>query len=136
MRQLRQVKEAFPHVKVTVGICSDELVMKYKGGPLVMTYDERVASVAECKYVDNIVDHGMFYPTVELLDELEADLIAHDKIPYGCPDGDDCYKPFKDIDRFLTTERTEGISTTDLIQRIVDMNKEFSERNMKRGKSG
>ncbi|KAK6037663.1 hypothetical protein COOONC_24832, partial [Cooperia oncophora] len=49
VRQLRQVKESFPDVFVTAGICSDELVRKYKGGPLVMTYEERFASVAECK---------------------------------------------------------------------------------------
>ncbi|VDP03898.1 unnamed protein product [Heligmosomoides polygyrus] len=122
VRQLRQVKEAFPNVKVTAGVCSDELVRKYKGGPLVMTYEERIASVMECQYVDNVIDHGMFYPTIELLDRLEvtADLIAHDDIPYQCPDSDDCYKPFKDVDRFLTTERTQNISTTNLIQRIID----------------
>ncbi|KAK6038328.1 hypothetical protein COOONC_24167 [Cooperia oncophora] len=83
-----------------------------------MTYEERFASVAECKYVDNVIDHGMFYPTVELLDELQADLIAHDAIPYESPDSDDCYKPFKKIDRFLTTQRTENISTTDLIHAL------------------
>lgn len=136
VRQLRQVKEAFPNVKVTAGVCSDELVRKYKGGPLVMTYEERIASVMECQYVDNVIDHGMFYPTIELLDRLEADLIAHDDIPYQCPDSDDCYKPFKDVDRFLTTERTQNISTTNLIQRIIDRCDMFRERNNNREKYG
>ncbi|RCN24041.1 cytidyltransferase domain protein [Ancylostoma caninum] len=71
-RQLRQVKEAFPNVIVTAGLCSDELVIKNKGGPLVMTYEERLASVKECRYVDNVIDHGMFYPTIELLDRIEV----------------------------------------------------------------
>ncbi|EYB93308.1 hypothetical protein Y032_0183g909 [Ancylostoma ceylanicum] len=71
-RQLRQVKEAFPNVIVTAGLCSDELVIKNKGGPLVMTYEERVASVKECRYVDNVIDHGMFYPTIELLDRIQV----------------------------------------------------------------
>ncbi|KAI6230759.1 Choline-phosphate cytidylyltransferase [Aphelenchoides fujianensis] len=31
----------------------------------------------------------------------------------------DCYAPFKKADRFLETQRTPEISTTDLIQRIV-----------------
>ncbi|WKY09685.1 hypothetical protein Q1695_002217 [Nippostrongylus brasiliensis] len=136
VRQLRQVKEAFPNVIVTAGICSDDQVRKYKGGPLVMTFDERWASVEECKYVDNVIDHGMFYPTIKLLNDLQADLIAHDAIPYLCPDSDDCYKPFKDADRFLTTQRTENISTTDLIQRIVDQCDQFRERNVKREKYG
>ncbi|KAL6744378.1 hypothetical protein Aduo_017319 [Ancylostoma duodenale] len=135
-RQLRQVKEAFPNVIVTAGLCSDDLVIKNKGGPLVMTYEERVASVKACRYVDNVINHGMFYPTIELLDRIEADLIAHDDIPYGCPDSDDCYKPFKMADRFLTTQRTKNISTTDLIQRIVDNSENFRERNMKREQLG
>ncbi|EYB93305.1 hypothetical protein Y032_0183g908 [Ancylostoma ceylanicum] len=66
---------------------------------------------------------------------LKADLIAHDDIPYGCPDSDDCYKPFKMADRFLTTQRTKHISTTDLIQRIIDDSENFRERNTKREQS-
>ncbi|VDL78431.1 unnamed protein product [Nippostrongylus brasiliensis] len=96
-------------------VCSDDQVRKYKGGPLVMTFDERWASVEECKYVDNVIDHGMFYPTIKLLNDLQ---------------------PFKDADRFLTTQRTENISTTDLIQRIVDQCDQFRERNVKREKYG
>ncbi|EPB71182.1 cytidyltransferase domain protein [Ancylostoma ceylanicum] len=102
-RQLRQVKEAFPNVIVTAGLCSDELVIKNKGGPLVMTYEERVASVKECRYVDNVIDHGMFYPTIELLDRIQ--------VP------------------------TKHISTTDLIQRIIDDSENFRERNTKREQS-
>ncbi|KHJ90907.1 cytidyltransferase domain protein, partial [Oesophagostomum dentatum] len=104
-RQLRQAKESFPNVIVTAGVCSDDLVVKYKGGPLVMTQDERMASLKECKYVDHVIDHGMFYPTLELLDKIQADLIAHDELPYACPDGDDCFKAFKEADRFLATQR-------------------------------
>ncbi|KJH53651.1 cytidyltransferase domain protein [Dictyocaulus viviparus] len=105
INQLRQVKEAFPNVKVTVGICSDEMVLKFKGGPLVMSQDERLASVAGCKYVDNVIDHGMFYPTIELLDKLQADLIAHDNIPYLVAGSVDCFKLFKESDRFLPTQK-------------------------------
>ncbi|VDM75687.1 unnamed protein product [Strongylus vulgaris] len=70
-RQLKQVKEAFPNVIVTAGVCSDDLVIKNKGGPLVMTHEERLASLRECQYVDHVIDHGMFYPTLELLDQLQ-----------------------------------------------------------------
>ncbi|CAJ0588336.1 unnamed protein product [Cylicocyclus nassatus] len=135
-RQLRQAKEAFPNVIITAGVCNDDLVTKYKGGPVVMTQEERMAAVRECQYVDNVVDHGMFYPTIELLDQMQADLIAHDDIPYTCPESDDCYEPFKRADRFLTTQRTKHISTTDLIQRILDNCENFRERNSRRANSG
>ncbi|KAK6031493.1 cytidyltransferase domain protein [Ostertagia ostertagi] len=92
VRQLKQVKEAFPDVIVTAGVCSNELVCKYKGGPLVMTFEERFTSVAECKYVDR-------------LNYFHADLIAHDGAPYAGIDGEDCFKPFKELDRFLPTQR-------------------------------
>ncbi|WKY12917.1 hypothetical protein Q1695_004046 [Nippostrongylus brasiliensis] len=131
VRMFRQLKEAFPNVKLTAGICSDELVQRFKG-PLVMTFEERFASLKSCPYVDQVVDYGMYWATLELLDELEADLMAHDAAPYACDDGSDCFKPFKDADRFISTVRTENISTTELIQRILDRHEVFCDRNAKR----
>ncbi|VDL83258.1 unnamed protein product [Nippostrongylus brasiliensis] len=77
VRMFRQLKEAFPNVKLTAGICSDELVQRFKG-PLVMTFEERFASLKSCPYVDQVVDYGMYWATLELLDELEDRKHFHD----------------------------------------------------------
>lgn len=38
--------------------------------------------------------------------------------------GEDAYTPFRKANRLLTIKRTEGISTTDLVGRLLTMSKE------------
>jgi len=38
--------------------------------------------------------------------------------------GEDAYTPFRKSNRLLTIKRTEGISTTDLVGRLLTMSKE------------
>ncbi|PIO63820.1 hypothetical protein TELCIR_14568 [Teladorsagia circumcincta] len=72
--------------------------------------------------------------TILVASLFHADLIAHDGAPYADLNGVDCFKPFKELDRFLPTQRTENISTTNLIQRVLDQCELFHERNRKRSK--
>ncbi|CAJ0963294.1 unnamed protein product, partial [Mesorhabditis belari] len=136
---LRQAKQAFPDVFLVVGVNTDEDVIKYKGGRTVMSFEERRRAVLECKYVDEVVENQPFYFNIHYVNKIQCDLVAHDDIPYntggtfsGAENGD-FYLRFKRLDRFLTTQRTEGISTTNLIQRILNSHKEYVERNEKRG---
>jgi choline-phosphate cytidylyltransferase len=46
-------------------------------------------------------------------------MIAHDTLPYKTPEKDDCYYEFKISGRFLPTLRTEGISTSSILTRIL-----------------
>ena len=43
----------------------------------------------------------------------------HDDLPYGCHEIEDIYLPIKKIGKFIPTQRTEGISTSDLALRII-----------------
>ena len=58
---------------------------------------------------------------VDFLDKHNIDFVCHDTLPYTetLEGADDVYKPFKEAGRFLPTLRTEGISTTDLTERVV-----------------
>jgi len=47
--------------------------------------------------------------------------------------GNDVYQGLKDMHRFLTIKRTEGVSTSDLIMRIIKDRDVYIERNLKRG---
>ena len=59
--------------------------------------------------------------------------MAHDDLPYGADNQEDIYKWLKDTGRFVATERTEGISTTDVIARIIKDYDIYVRRNLARG---
>jgi ethanolamine-phosphate cytidylyltransferase len=55
--------------------------------------------------------------------------MAHGDDPVLGPDGEDTYGCFKEAGRFKVFKRTEGISTTDIVGRLLSLNKD-TERHM------
>lgn len=119
MLQLRQCKLAFPSTYLMVGVCSDELVRRYKASP-VLTSAERYESVRHCKWVDEVVEDAPWTVDQAFLDEHQIDYVAHDEEPYVSAGSDDVYAYVKSIGAFLPTKRTNGVSTSELLQRIVE----------------
>lgn len=130
--QLKQIKNIYPNLKLVIGVCNDADVIKNKGHG-IMDEKERVETVKHCRYVDDIIFPAPWVPTLEFMDEKGIDFIAHDTIPYDCPGIDDVYLPMKQAGRFIATMRTEGISTSDLLTRILKDREEYYERNLKKG---
>jgi len=116
--QLRQCKLFFPNVYLMVGVCSDELVRKYKSSP-VLTSAERYESVANCKWVDQVIEDAPWQIDAAFLEKYKIDYVAHDEEPYVSANSDDVYAYPKSIGKFLPTRRTDGVSTSELLQRIV-----------------
>ena len=69
----------------------------------------------------------------EWLKENEIDYIAHDDLPYGSAGSDDVYAEVKKAGMFKATQRTEGVSTSDVIARIVKDYDVYVRRNLSRG---
>ncbi|KAF9549934.1 hypothetical protein BGW38_009572, partial [Lunasporangiospora selenospora] len=102
-------------------------------GKTVMTDKERYESVRHCKWVDEVVESAPWFVDQNFLDKHQIDYVAHDDIPYKSVDSDDVYAFVKNTGRFLPTERTDGVSTSDLITRIVKDYDQYLRRNLERG---
>ncbi|KAM7199362.1 hypothetical protein V8F20_005757 [Naviculisporaceae sp. PSN 640] len=134
MRQLEQAKKAFPDVYLIVGVTGDEDTHKRKG-LTVLSGKERAETVRHCKWVDEVIENCPWIVTPEFLERHQIDYVAHDDIPYGADEGDDIYAPIKEAGKFLVTQRTEGVSTTGIITKIVRDYEKYIARQLKRGTS-
>jgi ethanolamine-phosphate cytidylyltransferase len=114
--------------QLVVGVNTDADIIKYKGGPPIMNDAERVAAVAGCRFVDQVVPGAPYEMTEEylqfLFDEHKIDYVVHGDDACLTPDGRDVFAAAKRTGRFRTVKRTEGVSTTDLVGRMLLMNRD------------
>lgn len=132
MRQLEQAKKSFPNVELVCGIPSDKETHKRKG-LTVLTDKQRCETLRHCRWVDEVIPNAPWCVTTEFLLEHNIDYVAHDDLPYASADSDDIYMPIKKKGMFLTTQRTEGISTSDIITKIIRDYDKYLMRNFARG---
>jgi len=134
-KMLEQAKKLFPNVHLIVGVCGDKTTHAFKG-KTVFSEQERYESARHCKWVDEVIEDAPWVITEEFLQEHKIDYVAHDADPYpSSHDGaeDDVYAYVKRKKIFVPTRRTQGISTTDIIVRIVRDYDDYVRRNLDRG---
>ena len=132
MRVLQQAKTAFPDTYLIVGVTGDAETHKRKG-LTVMSAKERAESLRHCRWVDEVIEDCPWIINMDFLERHQIDFVAHDDLPYGASEGDDIYKPIKEKGMFLVTQRTEGVSTTGIITKIVRDYEQYVSRQLKRG---
>lgn len=109
-----------------VGINSDESITQCKGVP-VMNDEERTAAVAGCKFVDEVIPEAVPYVMSEeflsyIIKKYDIDYVVHGDDPC-IVDGKDVYATAKKLGKYKSIPRTEGISTTDIVGRMLLMSK-------------
>lgn len=133
-RQLQQAKQAFPNTHLIVGV-SGQFETEALKGKTLMTEAERVSAVQSCKWVDEVLCPCPWVIKKEFITNLALDYIAHDAIPYVSSGSQDIYSEVKKMGKFYETKRTEGVSTSDLIVRIIKNREKFYERLIELGYS-
>ncbi|RLN93457.1 hypothetical protein BBJ28_00003936 [Nothophytophthora sp. Chile5] len=138
-KALQQCKEAYPNTYLLVGCCSDAITHELKGRT-VMSDVERYESLRHCRWVDEVVEDAPWVVTDDFLEKHQIDYVCHDALPYsdasGASSEGDVYARIKAMGKFLETRRTDGISTSDLIIRIIAEYDTFIRRNLQRGYTG
>ena len=98
---------------VLVGINADDVAEVYKRRPM-QTMEERIASVAACQYVDQVIPHApwVFDPT--WIEKYGIDLVVHGD-DYSDEKQRHMYKVLIERGIFRTVPYTRGLSTTQII---------------------
>ena len=118
------IRQAFLSVgrpcQIVVGVHSDAEIERQKG-PCIMKEQERYAAVRACRWVDEVVEDVPYSPTPELLVKHHIDLVVHGDDVVVDASGAGCYDAIMKAGvKFHTVPRTDGVSTTDLISRMLN----------------
>jgi ethanolamine-phosphate cytidylyltransferase len=111
---------------LVVGVNSDESITECKGAPL-MSDHERLTMVSSCKFVDEVIPGCPYIMSSEYLDwaikKYKIDFVVHGDDPC-IVDGKDVYAAAKAAGKYRNIPRTCGVSTTDIVGRMLLLTKE------------
>ncbi|BFU22715.1 phospholipid cytidylyltransferase, putative [Entamoeba histolytica HM-1:IMSS-B] len=119
---IRQAAAAFNYkCCLCVGLHSDKTITTQKAKP-VMNEEERTAAVLACEWVDEVVDGIVWWCTpYDFVKSFNIDYVVHgDDIVCDAVTGKNCYWEIQEHGMLKLVPRTEGVSTTDLIYRMLN----------------
>ncbi|XP_042388657.1 ethanolamine-phosphate cytidylyltransferase-like [Zingiber officinale] len=117
LRQARMLGD-----QLVVGVISDEEI-KVNKGPPVTSLRDRMLMVGAVKWVDEVIPDAPYAITEEFMNKLftkyDIDYVIHGDDPCVLPDGRDAYALAKKAGRYKQIKRTEGVSSTDIVGRML-----------------
>ncbi|CEF71025.1 Ethanolamine-phosphate cytidylyltransferase [Strongyloides ratti] len=122
--QLRQAKKMGKYL--VVGVHTDNEILRNKGPP-VFNENERYKMVKGIKWVDEVVEGAPYSTTIETLDKYNCEFCVHGNDITLTAEGVDTYAEVKNAGRYKECERTAGVSTTDLVGRMLKLTKNHHE---------
>lgn len=122
---LRQAKAMGDYL--IVGVHTDEEITKHKGPP-VFNQEERYRMVRAIKWVDEVVEAAPYVTTLETLDKHNCQFCVHGDDITMTADGTDTYHIVKSAGRYKECQRTQGVSTTNLVGRMLLLSTDHLQR--------
>ncbi|KAF2127146.1 ethanolamine-phosphate cytidylyltransferas-like protein [Dothidotthia symphoricarpi CBS 119687] len=104
--------------ELLVGVHSDESILENKG-PTVMRLDERIMAVEACRWATKAIPRAPYVTSLPWITHYGCQYVVHGDDITSDSDGKDCYRYVKAAGRFKVVKRTPGISTTDLVGRML-----------------
>jgi len=104
--------------ELVVGIHSDQAILENKG-PTVMNLKERCTAVEACRWVTKIIPSAPYVTSLPWISHYGCKYVVHGDDITSDSNGEDCYRFVKEAGRFKIVKRTPGISTTDLVGRML-----------------
>ena len=101
-----------------VGIYADDVLEEYKRKP-ILTMEERAASVAACRYVDEVLLHAPLRIDAEWIAKYDIHLVVHGD-DFSQEQMEHYYGVPIEMGIFRTVPYTPGISTSEIIRRIKE----------------
>ena len=102
-----------------VGCHSNEEIQAYKYSNPIMNAEERYEALRACKWVTYVVENYPYVTRLKDLERFEVDYVAHGDDISTDLHGNNSYQAIIDAGKFKVFKRTEGISTTDLVGRML-----------------
>ena len=116
MRQSRALGDV-----LVLGVISDEEILRCKGPPVMKQY-ERLAIAEACKWADEVINGVPYYVTVDILNSYNCDYVVHgDDVAIRKDTGTDAYQEVRNAGKLKIVKRTEGISTTEMVGKMLLM---------------
>ena len=101
-----------------VGVHADDAVLAHKR-KTILTMEERVACVAGCRYVDEVLPNAPWVTDRDWIEKHNIHLVVHGS-DYSQEDLKKTHAVVIEMGILRTVDYTPGISTTEIIRRIMD----------------
>lgn len=105
-------------VEVLVGCHSDEEIVRVKGPP-IMHEEERYEALRACKWTTFTIEDAPYNTRLKDMERLEVDFVVHGDDISVDKDGKNSYQEIIDAGKMKVVKRTESISTTELVGRML-----------------
>ncbi|KAI5152329.1 choline-phosphate cytidylyltransferase [Enteropsectra breve] len=119
-------------IELIVGVNGDKDTHAKKG-KTVRTQKERVEMIRLIPFVKTVIDGAPWVIDEDFIKKNKIDFIAHDEELYPSGDVADIYAYPKKEGKFIPTMRTRGVSTSEILARILKDNSSYLLRQSQRG---